>query len=114
MAFLKSFSQVCKPVLNIPSGPVSHRGELGGHPGRLGIGLRWRLLTNVAKTMATVSPTGMPIQNNPTSLLLIKHCRQNPFAGGGWLDDDGAGAMVTVREADVAVPTASVTVSVVV
>jgi hypothetical protein len=56
----------------------------------------------------------MPINSRDVGLLWIKHCRQNPFAGGGWVDDGGAGAIVTIREAEVAVPAASVTVRVIV
>jgi hypothetical protein len=75
--------------------------------------LRWRLLTNVTKIMATVSPTGKPIKSSDVKLLWIKHCRHIPPGGEGLVDDGGAGAMVRAWEAVTVCPAASVTVSVV-
>lgn len=71
-------------------------------------------MTNVAKTIATVSPIGMPIKSSAVEFPWIKHCRHIPLEGGGCVDDGGAGVMLRTREAVVAVPDASVRVSVVV
>jgi hypothetical protein len=46
-------------------------------------------LTNVPKTIATVSPTGMPIKSSDLELLWIKHCRHIPSGGGAVCNSHG-------------------------